>query len=567
MKQYNHKTYPTNNNNIVYDINMIQQPEIIKDEKGYLNQINNEAYYTDPKTGKKILYDDIPSEKFDSVETYYMDPNTGKEIKIIENKNTNNTKEKFKNKSYIGNANYNNLYQQPQILKNAKPQPINKKEQGNNIYETTLSPVIDILTQLDLNATILPTQNDLNEFYNNSIIQHNQYKDISPTASTLSVSTLSNIEYRNYPEAKKSFRPFANIAGFGLNSYNGKKKNFNEDRISAFPDKIIQKDNKNYYVSYFSIFDGHSGNKCSDFLRKNFSSYLFNSPFFPKEPLKAIDEAFQKAENDFYKMAYDPKIKKLIDKSGSCALIMLIVDNLLYAINLGDSRALYSYDTGKHLLQITRDHKPDDKVEKERIEKCGGSIYYANTIHRNGKEIELKEEDFGPNFKFPYRIKPGGLAVSIIFFHYLIQVVRTIGDFYAKIPHLGGLVNAVSSRPCVNILRADEKSDFLIMGCDGIYDRLDNDQILKKIWEYKKRGKVINDIHSFCAQITDGIIKYSMEKNSVDNVSVVFIAFKNFENKMKEPNFEFNYTGNCKPIEKDKIDFTLINNVNVQAQK
>ena len=30
-----------------------------------------------------------------------------------------------------------------------------------------------------------------------------------------------------------------------------------------------------------------------------------------------------------------------------------------------------------------------------------------------------------------------------------------------------------------------------------------------------------------------------MEKNSVDNVTVTFIAFKNFENKMKDPNFEY----------------------------
>ena len=74
----------------------------------------------------------------------------------------------------------------------------------------------------------------------------------------------------------------------------------------------------------------------------------------------------------------------------------------------------------------------------------------------------------------------------------------------------------------------------------------------------KKKGKVINDIHNLCAQITDAIIKYSMEKDSVDNVSVVFIAFKNFENKMKDPDFEFNYTGKCQPISKDKIDFTLI---------
>ena len=30
-----------------------------------------------------------------------------------------------------------------------------------------------------------------------------------------------------------------------------------------------------------------------------------------------------------------------------------------------------------------------------------------------------------------------------------------------------------------------------------------------------------------------------MQKQSIDNVSVIFIAFQNFENKMKDPNFEY----------------------------
>ena len=47
-----------------------------------------------------------------------------------------------------------------------------------------------------------------------------------------------------------------------------------------------------------------------------------------------------------------------------------------------------------------------------------------------------------------------------------------------------------------------------------------------------------------------------MQRKSCDNVSVIFIAFKNFENKMKDPNFE--YTGNSKTqIIKDQFDFNI----------
>ena len=58
--------------------------------------------------------------------------------------------------------------------------------------------------------------------------------------------------------------------------------------------------------------------------------------------------------------------------------------------------------------------------------------------------------------------------------------------------------------------------------------------------------------------ITDGIIKYSMQYKTADNVSVVFIAFKNFENKMKDPDFEYTAFANTKNI-KDKYDFSLTN--------
>jgi hypothetical protein len=49
-----------------------------------------------------------------------------------------------------------------------------------------------------------------------------------------------------------------------------------------------------------------------------------------------------------------------------------------------------------------------------------------------------------------------------------------------------------------------------------------------------------------------------MEKNSVDNVSVIFIAFKNFENKLKDPNFVYKPHSKCQPIKKDKVDFSLV---------
>ena len=93
---------------------------------------------------------------------------------------------------------------------------------------------------------------------------------------------------------------------------------------------------------------------------------------------------------------------------------------------------------------------------------------------------------------------------------------------------------------------------------DGIFDTLSNDEIFKKIWGYKKKGQVHDDIRQLCGKITDGIIKYSMQKKTVDNVSIIFIAFKNFENKMKDPDFEYKPSAKVELI-KDRYDLSLMN--------
>ena len=81
---------------------------------------------------------------------------------------------------------------------------------------------------------------------------------------------------------------------------------------------------------------------------------------------------------------------------------------------------------------------------------------------------------------------------------------------------------------------------------------------MHKIWQSKEKGVVIDNIHEFCGILTDAIIKYSMEKETGDNVSVIFIAFKNFENKLKDPNFEYTCNANCLESETEEIDLSQI---------
>ena len=238
------------------------------------------------------------------------------------------------------------------------------------------------------------------------------------TASFMTVNSLAGLPYTNYPTAQFSKNPCHNISGYAFNTYNGiikGKKNEDKIKVKYKFEKPYSVNGKEYkaVISYFGVFDGHGGENCSNFLKDNLDGILFQQTMFPNNVIESVRETFNIVENKFKQRAVQGT--HLVDKSGSCAVIALIINDILYSINLGDSRALYSRDSGNEFFQITRDHKPNDPKEKKRIEKAGGKVYYANKTVINGKEVVLKEEQFGPGFKFPYRLAPSGLAVSLIF--------------------------------------------------------------------------------------------------------------------------------------------------------
>ena len=248
--------------------------------------------------------------------------------------------------------------------------------------------------------------------------------NILKNINNLNIDALSKLEYKDYPKVETSSNHFNRIVAYGVNSYNGIFKNTNEDKIKVILDYKLNKSIKaangniiNPKISYFGIYDGHGGSKCSTFLQERLDSLLFNSTNFPLLPLQAIYEAFLKSEEEFNYISLDTQKGLMLDKSGSCALSTLFVDEWCYITYLGDSRAIYSFDSGNQLFQITRDHKPNDLVERSRIEKAGGKIYKDTRLKINGQKVHVKEAD-APGVNFPFRIIPGNLSVSYIIYNF-----------------------------------------------------------------------------------------------------------------------------------------------------
>lgn len=61
---------------------------------------------------------------------------------------------------------------------------------------------------------------------------------------------------------------------------------------------------------------------------------------FPRNPRQAIIDGFMAAENHFLSLC--ERDNQIIEKSGSCAVVVLIVGETCYVANVGDSRAVMS---------------------------------------------------------------------------------------------------------------------------------------------------------------------------------------------------------------------------------
>jgi hypothetical protein len=109
---------------------------------------------------------------------------------------------------------------------------------------------------------------------------------------------------------------------------------------------------------------------------------------------------------------------------------------------------------------------------------------------------------------------------------------------------LGGLPNIVIATPEIISFNLTENHDYIIMGCDGVFDNLTNKEIFEGVvatFESETPVTIYNnnkptfsskyksdDLHSQMGLITDSIIKSCFKSLSSDNISLILICFESF---------------------------------------
>lgn len=222
--------------------------------------------------------------------------------------------------------------------------------------------------------------------------------------------------------------------------------------------------------SFFAVFDGHNGHRCSEFLASELPNVLLRQKDFSMNPCIALINAFQETDSIWLESAKQGK-EPLED--GSTAICILVRQHELYVAHAGDSRAILCQDA--RIISLTDDHKPNNVEEKERIEKGGGFV-------QNG------------------RIQ-GVLAVS-----------RAFGDLAFKNKNL------LTSYPEVKYWPVTEETEFIVAACDGVWDVISNFKVAEFV-----RSALINGFEP--NEIAKQLVNHCLGMGSTDNISLIVISF------------------------------------------
>ncbi|CAO2828706.1 unnamed protein product [Amaranthus hypochondriacus] len=220
------------------------------------------------------------------------------------------------------------------------------------------------------------------------------------------------------------------------------------------------------YGTFVGIYDGHGGPETSRYINDHLFHHL--KRFAAEQQSMSVDvirKAFQATEEGFFSIvAKQWPIKPQIAAVGSCCLVGVVCNGILYIANLGDSRAVLGRAvkaTGEVLaIQLSAEHNVS--IESVRQE--------MHAMHPEDSKIVVLKHNV-------WRVKG------------LIQVSRSIGDVYLKKAEYNReplyakfrlrepfKKPILSSDPTISVHELQPHDQFVIFASDGLWEHLTNQE-------------------------------------------------------------------------------------------
>ena len=291
-------------------------------------------------------------------------------------------------------------------------------------------------------------------------------------------------------------------------------------------------------IDVFGVFDGHGGKEISSFVSNHFLEELVANKNLPSDMSLALKETFIKmdeimqtkegieeikkysrqskeederqsknepANSQMQLLAQlmppkDPEANDIFMRTGCTACVMGIDESnkKIYFANAGDSRVVLCRKGVAE--EGSQDHKPEMESEKNRIYKADGWISEG-------------------------RVKGN------------LNLTRGFGDLeYKQNKSLKPEEQMITANPDIKIVDYNSECDFVIIGCDGIWDCLTNQEACDFV---SKRLKDTPDIKisKIIEEMLDSIVAkdlYNETGVGCDNMTCIVVVFKKNNSDKKE---------------------------------
>ncbi|PPD71565.1 hypothetical protein GOBAR_DD31537 [Gossypium barbadense] len=233
--------------------------------------------------------------------------------------------------------------------------------------------------------------------------------------------------------------------------------------------------------AFYGVFDGHGGPEAAAYVRKHALRFFFEDADFPRTC--EVDDVFMEGvENSLSKsflladlaLADDCTVNS---SSGTTALVAMIFGRHLMVANAGDCRAVLCRKG--EAVDMSEDHRPIYPSERRRVEDLGGFI---DDGYLNG----------------------------------VLSVSRALGDWDMKFPK--GSSSPLIAEPEFRQVVLTEDDEFLIIGCDGIWDVMSSQHAVNIV----RKGLRRHDDPEQCAR---DLVMEALRCNTFDNLTVIVVCF------------------------------------------
>ncbi|XP_024971756.1 probable protein phosphatase 2C 38 isoform X2 [Cynara cardunculus var. scolymus] len=230
--------------------------------------------------------------------------------------------------------------------------------------------------------------------------------------------------------------------------------------------------------TFVGIYDGHAGPEASRFINDrlfdNMKKYASESEGMSDD---IVHKAFLATEEEFLSLVESKWLRSPgVASVGSCCLVGIICNGVLYIANAGDSRAVLAREERTSntfkAVRVSEEHNANMESVREEL----------RSLHPNDPNIVVLKHNV-------WRVRG------------LIQVSRSIGDAYLKKPEFNRdpllpkfrLSESFSqpilkAEPSILVQKLTPKDQFLIFASDGLWEHLSDQEAVDIVKSSPRHG-------------------------------------------------------------------------------